>query len=198
METMGRYPDKSFGLAIVDPPFGIGQNWKKDSHSRRFYTHRSTYKNNKIPDENYFNELFRVSDNQIIFEGNYYTEYLPPRNSWIVWDKIRSAKTKYAQCELAWTSFNIPVRIISLKWNGFDVCEPRYGKHPHEKPVSLYKWLLQEYAQPDWKILDTHMGSGSSIIACYDLGFDLVACEIDRNYYGDAMRRILKHQEVVG
>jgi site-specific DNA-methyltransferase (adenine-specific) len=189
MNLMARYPDKHFDLAIVDPPYGIGENWTKDTDSK-FYTHRSTYKNDKTPDKKYFNELFRVSDKQIIFGANYYTEYLPPRNSWIVWDKMRSACTFNSQCELAWTSFNIPVRIISLKWNGFDTCGPRHGKHPHEKPVALYKWLLSKYTRPGWKILDTHLGSGSIAIACEELGFDLTACEINEDYYKDAMERI--------
>jgi site-specific DNA-methyltransferase (adenine-specific) len=192
MEMMARCPDKYFDLAIVDPPYGIGKTWTKNNHSP-FYTHKSSYKN-IIPGKDYFDELFRVSDKQIIWGANYYTRYLPEKNSWIIWDKQRGAMKFNSDCELAWTSFNKVMRIARFQWDGFNVCCPRYGAHPHEKPVLLYKWLLQNYAQPGWKILDTHMGSGSIAIACIDLGFELTASEIDPDYYNSAMERIRIHQ----
>ena len=189
MAGMAEFPDKYFELAIVDPPYGIGENWKKD-RSSKFYTHNSSYKNNAIPDELYFNELFRVSKNQIIWGANYYTEYLPARNSWIVWDKKRDFVTQHlAEGELGWTSFNIPLRIAEVMWNGCCRREPRYGSHPHEKPIALYEWLLKNYAKPGDKILDTHLGSGSSRIAAYKLGFDFYGFEIDPDYFRDTDKR---------
>lgn len=180
---MKEYPDKYFDLAICDPDYGIGENWKKDRHSK-FYTHNSTYKNATIPTAEYFKELFRVSKNQIIWGGNYYTEYLPARNSWIVWDKMRSYNDSHmAEGELAWNSFNIPVLIFKIQWNGFKRDEPRYGVHPHEKPTALYRRQLQTFAKPGDKILDTHLGSGSSRIAAYDMNFDFTGYEIDFEYF---------------
>ena len=183
MEYMKSIPDKFFELAVVDPPYGIGENWRKDRSSRH-YNHKSTYKNKEIPNEAYFGELFRISKNQIVWGGNYYTNYLPPRNSWIVWDKGRNFLTQHmSEGELAWTSFNVPLRVIQLTRNGFCTCCPRSGIHPHEKPVKLYAWILNNYAKPGDKILDTHLGSGSSRIAAYKLGFDFYATEIDSVYF---------------
>ena len=189
MEYMASQPDNSFDIGIVDPPYGIGETWKKD-RSSCFYKHQSSYKNNTVPDQVYFNELFRITENQIVWGANYYTEFLPPRNSWIVWDKSRDWKNqKLSEGELAWTSFNVPLRFARFTWNGFVTCEPRYGQHPHEKPVSLYQWLLQEYSRPGKRILDTHLGSGSSAIAAYYFGCNFVGCEIDTKYYQATVER---------
>jgi site-specific DNA-methyltransferase (adenine-specific) len=192
MSMMIRCPDKHFDLAIVDPPYGIGETWKHDAASP-FYTHTSSYKNKSV-DENYFNELFRVSKNQIIWGANYYTRFLTETNSWIIWDKGRHPNNPQSQCELAWTSLHKAMNIGRFLWDGFNVCCERYGKHPHEKPTKLYKWTLQNYAKPGWNILDTHLGSGSIALACEELGFDLTACEIDRDYYNAAMERIKEYQ----
>ena len=176
MVMMARYPDKYFDLAIVDPPYGIGETWKKDRKSK-FYKHTSSYKNNLIPDADYFTELFRVSKNQIVWGANYYTEFLPASKSWIVWDKFRSRKTHMAEAELAWTSLNNKNTIIyKIPWNGFVITGERFGAHPHEKPVQIYKNCLTDFAKPGDRILDTHLGSGSIAIACHDYGFDLTAC----------------------
>lgn len=189
MAYMKGLDDNAFDLAIVDPPYGIGDNWKKDRFSD-FYTHESTYKNDSIPDSEYFSELFRVSSNQIIWGANYYTDYLPPRQSWIVWDKDRDYEQSHmAEGELAWTSFNIPVRILKRTWNGFIRAEPRHGNHPHEKPTGLYQWILEKYSEQGQRILDTHLGSGSSAIAANYFGCDFVGCEIDKNYYDAACKR---------
>lgn len=198
MDVMREMPDNAFDLAIVDPPYGIGRNWTKDPHSR-FYKHRSSYNNDKTLDEEYFKELFRVSKNQIIWGGNYFTKHLPPRNSWIVWDKKKDFPTQHAsEGELAWTSYNIPLRIVELIWSGACVCEPRYGVHPHEKPQKLYRWLLTNYLQKHtfyrMKILDTHLGSGSICIACDDLGFEMTGIELDPDYYEAARKRLIDHQ----
>ena len=189
INVMKRYPDKYFDLAIVDPPYGIGQNWKKDTQSK-FYKHRSSYKNDTIPSKIYFDELFRVSSNQIIWGGNYFTQFLSPTGAWLFWDKKRSEKTFNAQGELAWTSLNIPIRIIPLRWNGFITCEPRHGVHPHEKPIALYEWILSRCIKTESKILDTHLGSGSIAIACHKMGLSLIASEINTKYFNAACKRI--------
>ncbi len=192
MEFMLTVPDKHFALAIVDPPYGIGANWRKDPHSQ-FYNHHSSYENDSIPSREYFEELMRISENQIIWGANYYTDYLPARQSWIVWNKLRDYPTQHlAEGELAWTSFNIPVRIATYMWNGACVCSPRSGIHPHEKPVDLYAWLLRNYAKPGDNIFDSHLGSGSSRIAAYKLGFDFVGCEIDKGYFEAQEKRFQK------
>ncbi len=190
MEIMKQYPDKHFDLAIVDPPYGIGENWKKDSKSS-FYRHISTYKNKPV-DKIYFDEMFRVSGNQIIWGANYYTQFLEARNSWIVWDKTFGVDGRLfnSDCELAWTSFNKNMKIAKFVWDGFNTCSPRTGIHPHEKPVALYKWLLHKYAKPGWKILDTHAGSFSSAVAAYDMGFDYTGIEIDEDYFNMALERV--------
>jgi site-specific DNA-methyltransferase (adenine-specific) len=190
MELMARYPDKHFDLAIVDPPFGIGESWRKDPRSP-FYAHTSSYKNSGKVSGDYFSELFRVAEHIIFWGANYYANQLEERNSWIVWDKAPLGGRLFnSDCELAWTSFNRNMKIVRLVWDGFNTCEPRYNKHPHEKPVMLYKWLLANYAKPGWKILDTHLGSGSHAIACHDMGFPLVACEIDEFYFDTAVERL--------
>lgn len=189
LEYMRTMPDKFFDLAVVDPPYGIGRNWRKDKHSK-FYRHESSYRNEATPGADYFAELFRVSKNQIIWGGNYYTEFLPARNSWIVWDKQIDFPTQHlSEGELAWTSFNVPVRIVSLIWNGCCRCEKRSGFHPHEKPKMLYKWLYENYFTGGGSILDTHLGSGSSRIVAYQMGFDFYGCEIDKGYFEAQQRR---------
>jgi site-specific DNA-methyltransferase (adenine-specific) len=189
MGYMANTPSNFFELAIVDPPYGIGKSWKKSKNSP-FCHHKSTYSNDAIPSKEYFQELFRVSKNQIIWGGNYYTEYLPPRNSWIVWSKGRSYDKQHtSEGELAWTSFSVPLRIVQRLWCGCAVCEPRSGVHPHEKPASLYLWLLKNYAKPGDKIFDSHLGSGSSRIAAYALGFDFYGCEVDKAYFDAQEKR---------
>jgi site-specific DNA-methyltransferase (adenine-specific) len=184
MIGMARYPDKYFDLAVVDPPYGIGENWKKNRFSK-FYKQTSTYKNNSIPSAEYFKELFRISKHQIIWGANYYTAHLPARNSWIVWDKNRNYDDSHmAEAELAWTSFNVPVRLARFTWNGFIVCEPRYGAHPHEKPTSLYLWQYKNYLPQGGKVIDTHLGSGSNRIAANKAGnIDFYGWEIYKEYF---------------
>ena len=128
--------------------------------------------------------------------GNYFTDFLKPTNSWVVWDKIAEMKVEnpFSDCELAWTSFNKVMVKITLRQQGF-ISDSKDGKriHPTQKPSELYKWILDKYAKPNDKILDTHLGSGSIAIACHDYGFDLVACELDKEYYDKAMERINNH-----
>lgn len=140
----------------------------------------------KIPDETYFKELFRVSKNQIIWGGNYFN--LPPTRCFIIWDKKISEDFSLAMCELAWTSFDKLAKI-------YNYYNPKGGKiHPTQKPVKLYEWLLMNYAKQGDKILDTHLGSGSIAIACHNLGFDFKACELDPDYYEAALKRLKQHQ----
>jgi site-specific DNA-methyltransferase (adenine-specific) len=191
MELMARYPDKYFDLAIVDPPYGIGfDNKIRDKKNKSW--------DNSIPKNEYFNELFRVSKNQIIWGGNYFPIlWLNGCKSFIFWDKDPSVET-YSDGELAWTSFDIPAKRFYWAWNGLANGIKGRNKdektiHPTQKPVQLYKWLLDKYVKPNDKILDTHLGSGSIAIACHDYGFELTACELDAEYYEKAKERIQNH-----
>ena len=194
MALMARYPDKFFDLAIVDPPYGSGQDWSKEKMNKGRY--KGNYDNSLIPNSAYFEELFRVSKNWIIWGANYYTAYLVPTNNIIVWDKKAPQNNIESMGEIAYTSFKHPLRIIEIEWSGArkGILESTTKKiHPHQKPVALYKWLLANYAKPGDKILDTHLGSGSIAIACYDLGFDLTACELDPYYFKVMMKRYTDH-----
>jgi site-specific DNA-methyltransferase (adenine-specific) len=181
MEGMARYTDKYFDLAIVDPPYGIdwmdqvknpnkGKNWKQ-------YENKDW--DNSIPEKNYFNELKRVSKNQIIWGGNYMTDFLNPSPCWLIWDKMQEFSG--AVFEMAWTSFLSPAKAFRMSrvqayTNGNKI-------HPTQKPIKLYKWLLHNYAKQGDKILDTHLGSGSSRIAAYEMGYDFTAFELDAEYF---------------
>lgn len=190
---MKAYDDDYFNLAIVDPPFGIGQNWSKDKKSKH-YKHRNNF-NNSIPTEEYFDELFRVSKNQIIWGCNYYWNYLQPSNNLIYWRKGKDAKKQFGSAgELAWTSFTkYPLLEYDFIWNGCCVCEPVTKIHPHQKPVKLYEQCLFDFASPGDKILDTHTGSGSSRIACNIQGFDFVGFEVDEDYFTKQEKRFQQH-----
>jgi len=191
MDYMAICEDNEFDLAIVDPPYGTGEDWKKSSTGVHF-KHNSSYKNNSIPPRCYFNELFRVSINQVIWGGNYYTKFLRPSNNWIIWDKKRDVdKTFMSEAELAWTSFKKPMRFYRQQWNGAAKGQDSGIKkiHPHQKPVDLYKWILNKYSNPEQRILDTHLGSGSSAIAAHYFDCDFVGCELDEDYYNAAKER---------
>ena len=187
MELMARYPDNYFDLAIVDPPYGININesigrYKGQKHSGA----KKVTWDNEIPNQQYFNQLFRVSKNQIIWGGNYFN--LKPCKCFLIWDKLFSDELSFSMYELAWTSFDTTAK--GFKYNP---ASDRPKLHPTQKPVALYKWLLDKYAKPTDKILDTHLGSGSIAIACHDYGFDLTACELDKEYFDKAMQRITNH-----
>jgi site-specific DNA-methyltransferase (adenine-specific) len=193
MLLMARYPDKYFDLAIVDPPYGIGIDGQKKNinknpkHNRKEHSKKSW--DNSIPTKEYFEELFRVSVNQIIWGGNYFTEYLKPTKAWIFWYKGQNDLTM-SDGEMAWTSFKTVTRQIEINRAQLNM---QNTFHPTEKPYKLYKWLLDKYAKPEDKILDTHLGSGSIAIACHDYKFELTACELDVEYYEKAKQRILNH-----
>lgn len=183
IEGMAKYPDKYFELAIVDPPCGInraGQNerfTKLKKHKRKYFENKKW--DYDIPNEKYFNELFRVSKNQIIWGANYFTQYLYSSMGWIFWDKGQDLTM--SDGELAFTSFQKALRRIKI--NRGQLMIEGGTIHPTQKPVKLYKWLLTNYAKSGDKILDTHLGSGSSRIAAYDMGFDFVGFELDKDYF---------------
>ena len=194
MDLMARYEDNYFDLAIVDPPYGIGISGQKEKKqgkkSDRKY-HKEKNWDNKIPDKKYFKELQRVSKNQIIWGANYFVKHLSKgTKGWIVWFKGQIGLTM-SDCELAYSSFQKPTRVVNI--NRVDLLKQN-TIHPTEKPIRLYQWLLDNYAKEGYTILDTHLGSGSIAIACHNLGFDLTACEIDKDYYNLAIERINKHK----
>jgi len=191
MDLMIQYPDKYFDLAIVDPPYG-----GKTASGKRidqatggtFNRYKTKAENWNIePKQSYFVDLFRVSKKQIICGGNYFD--LPKTGGWIVWDK-GVAYPNFSKCELLWTSFLGHVEMEKVRWSGFVGLGKTVRIHPTQKPVALYKGLLSKYAKPGDKILDTHFGSGSLAVACNEMSFELVASEIDHNYFEDACERI--------
>ena len=184
MELMARYEDNHFDLAIVDPPYGINL----------------AYWDANTPKQKYFTELRRISKNQIIFGGNYFVDKLPITEAWVCWNKKPFLKQQ-AHFELAWTSFDMKPKMIDYTYagncEGIKNVRVDYNKkswHPAQKPINLYKLILQEFANEGDKILDTHLGSGSIAIACHNLGFDLTACELDKDYFEAATKRLAQHQ----
>lgn len=194
MEGMKEFPDKYFELAIVDPPYGINMDGGKIGGDNLGTAKNYIKKDWDIsaPQEPYFNELRRASKNQIIWGANHFISRIPLDSScWIVWDKDNSGN--FADCELAWTSFKTAVRIFRYRWNGMlqeNMKSKEVRIHPTQKPVALYEWLLTRYAIKGDKILDTHVGSASSLIACHNLGFDYVGFELDKDYYSMASKRL--------
>lgn len=199
MELMARYPDNYFDLAIVDPPYGIkkdGQrkekySGKKSKHNKKYFENKGW--DNEAPNQDYFNELFRVSKNQIIWGANYFIDKIKkPSSCWIFWDK--GQKLDQADGELAYCSMQKPVR--SVVYNRVEIAKNGGSIHPTQKPTKLYEWLLSNYAEPNQKILDTHLGSGSIAIAIdnvnkiEEMNLTLIGCELDKDYYTAAMKRI--------
>lgn len=198
MAGMARYPDKYFELAIVDPPYGIGEDGSRGNVSTTKWKNpaktihiKKKWDNNR-PDKHYFYELFRVSKNQIIWGGNYFPEHLVAKMGWIFWDKVTGG-SDYSDGELAFTSFDMALKKYTHLWSGFKQGAIEKRIHPTQKPVALYKWLLRNYAKPGDKILDTHVGSGSSRIACYDGGVDFVGFELDPDYFAAMEKRFQQH-----
>jgi len=200
MEYLKTCADKQFDLAIVDPPYGIGESGKKNK-SRSCLSKAKDYhpifgEDREPPCVEYFEELKRVSKNQIIWGANHFVDLIPFRSScWLVWDKDNGG-TDFADCELAYTSFNSAVRKFTFKWQGMlqgDMKHKENRIHPHQKPVALYKWIFSHYAKAGDTILDTHLGSGSSRIAAYDTGFDFIGIEIDREYFEKQEKRFKEH-----
>ena len=200
MEGMARYPDKYFDLAIVDPPYGIGESKKQrnNNKSEKWKNPKNEIKYTKknwdveAPNKEYFNELFRVSKNQIIWGGNYFSCHLPPSMGWVFWDK-KNGSSDFSDGELAFTSFKKALRKFDWMWGGFFKQQPEERINPTQKPVAIYKWLLSNYAKQGDKILDTHLGSGSSRIAAYEMGFDFTAFELDTEYFEAHEKRYKAH-----
>jgi len=195
MALMARYPDNYFDLAIVDPPYGLdlanmnmgaGKSKKASKIQNRKWVAKDWDKS--VPSTEYFVELFRVSKSQIIWGGNYFQ--LPPCKNYVIWDKQMPQGLSFADCEMAWTSFDKAPKIFRHS----AYLDKANKMHPTQKPIKLYKWLLMNYAKPNDKILDTHLGSGSIAIACHDLGFDLTACELDTDYFNGAVKRLENHK----
>ena len=197
MQGMKEFPDKYFDLAIVDPPYGIGESGIKN-HTRGGLAKPKNYKGFSgmdidPPNKEYFNELFRVSKNQIIWGANHFISKMPFDSScWIVWDKD-NGETDFSDCELAWTSFDTAVRRITYRWNGMlqqNMKNKEHRIHPTQKPVALYEWLINKYAKDKDTILDTHVGSASSLIACYNKNHKFVGFELDEYYYKVSKQRL--------
>lgn len=206
MHGMHNTPDKFYDLAIVDPPYGINHAEIAGKQSGKQYGNAAAPKaqyaikdwDKGIPSAEYFKELYRVSKDQIIFGANYMVEYLNPSMGWIFWDKDNGSNG-FSDGELAYTSFDKGLRMFKYTWNG--MIQKNMGSrkeirfHPTQKPVDLYSWILRNYAPPQAKILDTHLGSGSIAIACYDMGYDLTGYEIDQDYYNAAVKRLENHKK---
>lgn len=195
MEAMKEIPDKAFDLAIVDPPYGIGADVANNKNGGKWgynQYHDSNWDMN-IPTKEYFLELFRISKKQIIWGGNYFSNSLPPKMGWIVWDK-KQDNFSFSDGELAWTSFDCKLRFF--RWSrSATVAVEGDRKHPTQKSIALYKFCLKNYAKDGNSVLDTHLGSGSIAIACYDMGFDLTGFEIDKEYYDAAVKRLENHKK---
>ena len=206
MDALRQTPDKYYELCIVDPPYGIdaaelfgGEARKSGNGCAMKSAFEKKQWDEAIPEREYFEQLARVSKNQIVWGANYMTSHLPPSMGWIVWDKDNGT-TKFSDCELAYSSFDIALRKFKYTWNGMiqgDMKNKESRIHPTQKPVKLYEWLLTNYAKPGQRILDTHLGSGSSAIAANNLGFEFVGCEIDADYFASACQRIENAQRQV-
>lgn len=201
LEAMKAMPDNAFDLAIVDPPYGIGEDGASN-HSRNKLAAATKYTpkqwDKEPPSVEYFKQLQRVSKNQIIWGANHFISRIPNNSPcWIVWDKL-NGENDFADCELAYTSFKTAVRRFSFRWAGMlqgDMKDKEQRIHPTQKPAALYKYILNTYAKPGSTILDTHHGSGSNAIACIDMGYSITAYEIDAEYFKASVERIQRSQQ---
>ena len=210
IDFMRSKPDKCYDLAIVDPPYGIGAGkrvgttYKEGTvRNKKGFGNNKLYKSkewdNQTPKEDYWSELFRVSKNQIVWGGNYFTSYLPESRGWIYWDKkiINSQIDNYSDGELAWSSFDCVLRKVTYDWIGLGYCnssEKQTRIHPTQKPIYVYRWILSKYADKGMKILDTHGGSMTIAKACEIEGFDLDICEIDKEYFQAGLNAFNLHK----
>jgi site-specific DNA-methyltransferase (adenine-specific) len=202
VEGLKRFDDNYFDLAIVDPPYGIGENGQRNVTGDRPTAkwknpksqHYVTFDDSEIPTAEYWKQLFRVSKNQIVFGGNYFTEYLPPSKGWIVWDKQADIKEHLSMCELAWSSFERKCNKFEYLWAGFKKKHQVERIHPTQKPIDLYAWILLHYAKEGDLILDTHLGSGSSRIAAYKAGLDFTGFELDAEYFAASVKRFNEYK----
>jgi len=198
MELMREFPDKHFDLAIVDPPYGINYAKRGDGSGslskHRWKNHERKEWDSEPPPPEYFEELRRVSVNQVIWGANHFIDRMPLKSPcWVMWDKIQ--EFSLADFELAWTSFSSPARSFRFSRGEATIEKKGQAIHPTQKPVALYRWLLANYAKPGQKILDTHLGSMSSVIACIEAGFHITGCELDEDYFNAGIARVKKHLE---
>lgn len=201
MELMARYPDNYFDLAIVDPPYGSdnikgGYTSGKGGGVVKQKQYNNELWNQNAPEQKYFNELIRVSKNQIIWGANHFISLIPfDISCWLFWNK-RNGAVSFSDGELAYTSFKTALRMFEYRWSGMlqeNMKNKEIRIHPTQKPVQLYSWILDNYAEENDKILDTHLGSGSIALACHSRKFELTACELDKDYYDAAIKRIKQH-----
>ncbi|MEN6634429.1 MAG: DNA methyltransferase [Clostridiaceae bacterium] len=190
LEAMREFPDKFFSLSVVDPPYGIDINMNMGRRKGEARKHDEKAWDNSIPNDEYFKELFRVSENQIIWGGNYFN--LPTSQAWIYWHKSVPEGVSFSDGELAWTSFDRALKEARIPYSGFNGSEGKI--HPTQKPISLYVWILKNYAKRGDKILDTHVGSASSLIACHRMGFEAWGFELDVDYFRAASERLEKEK----
>jgi len=192
MEFMKEVENKEYAIGLVDPPYGISANkMTLGNGKKKIYRGQNNW-DSEIPKKYYFNELFRVSKNQVIWGGNYMTEHLNPTGAWLFWDK-GTGENDFADGELAWTSFNGVLRKINKSWVGANAKNGTERIHPTEKPIYLYRWLLQKYAKQGDKIIDTHGGSMTLARACYEEGFDLDIMELDKEYFDKGVLAFKQH-----
>ena len=192
MDLLKQTPDNYYELSIVDPPYGLGNRLSDGGGKLKNTPMAALYKDKEwdvLPPSEYWKELFRVSKNQVVFGANYFIEHLPNTRGFVCWDKKQAMPTLSA-CELVWTSLDKPAKIMkktSTDLNRF---------HPTQKPIYVYEWMFRYCkVEEGMNILDTHLGSGSSAIACHNLGLNLTACELDTDYYKQALKRLKQHQQ---
>lgn len=191
MEYMRGLPDKAFDLAIVDPPYGIQINMNQGRRKGQILKHSKKYWDDNPPSKDYWLELVRVSQHQIVWGANNF-DWIPPHNGYVVWDKDITGDVDFSRAELAYNSKKNAISIVKIRaQSGHEVYSNKI--HPTQKPIALYKWLLQNYAKQGDKILDTHLGSGSSRIAAFDMGFEFVGCELDKEYFDMQEKRFAEH-----
>lgn len=201
MDFMRDLPEKAYSLAIVDPPYGIhdkiskggGSHTKSKSKFHQMYAENNKKWDMNQPPKEYWQEIFRTTKNQIVFGANYFCKYLPISRGWIFWDKMGENMTTVNN-EIIFTSYDVSIATFR-RCHGLDkgfMNKERKNIHPTQKPIALYTWLLQNYAKPGDTILDTHLGSGSSAIAAYRLGFDFTGIELDKDYYDASVERFKK------
>lgn len=198
MDMMSRYDNNFFDLAVVDPPYGIGMSGYKTSPKKGNGSNWAKKKwDNNIPSKKYFDQLFRISKNQVIWGANHYVTNLNNSRGWIVWYKETNGY--YSDAELAYTSFQTPIKLFNFVWDGFrqgDMKNKEKRIHPTQKPIALYRWIFKNYADAGQKILDTHLGSGSSRIAAYEMDMNFYACELDKDYFNAQEKRFKERPSV--
>lgn len=196
LKAMKEMSDNQFDLAIVDPPYGIGASEMTMGSGKNKKYKKGKKWDNETPTQKYFNEIQRVSKNQIIWGGNYFADKLKPTRCYIFWDKGINGDCDFADGELAWCSFDKVLRKAPIRYKGF-LGADNIRIHPTQKPVKLYEWLLMNYAKKGDTILDTHLGSGSIALACHNLGYDFTGYEIDKEYFEAAIKRIKQHKSQI-